>query len=984
MDIILKNNLPHQERAVNSIDSIFKDVDINKPMFSYMNPTFDINNEKIKENIKSTQKKINPEFRGNSNINKYLNLDIKMETGTGKTYVYTETMFRLHKNYGFNKFIIVVPSLPIKAGTEKFILSPYVRRHFKDTCKYNCEIELNTVESIKKKKGRRFFPSAVREFVSGSNQVPNKIYVLLVNMHHLKEVKNGMLTRDDYDYSVEGFYKPTDAIKATNPILIIDEPHRFTRSQKTFEFIEENIAPQAILRFGATFPENEIKIGKSKRFVKDYHNLIYNLTAAEAFNQNLIKGITKEHLDPISNKNDKIKVSTIENKKSVNLQYIKSGNKTQIYTLEKNDPLSIISSELEGIIITGIGKDFIELSNGQVKYKGEEFSTDIYSTSYQEQMLKLAIERHFEVEKENFNRKFKIKTLALFFIDDIYSYRKDDNSDKDTYLKNSFEKLLTQKIDEELSKIGEEENQEYKQYLLASKSNISATHAGYFSKDNDDSDEAIAQEVNEILYEKEKLLSIKNEDGSFNTRRFLFSKWTLKEGWDNPNIFTIAKLRSSGSENSKLQEVGRGLRLPVDENGNRISNEEFFLNYIVDFTEKDFADELVRQINNELPQSVTLNNDDIEKVAKKLNKDTNELFIELITKKYIDMDKKIIDGSREKFYKEYPDFMSGLNNGRINNNNKAKNTKVKIRGSKYSEIRDLWELLNQKYIIEYDQIDDNLIIDTLVNIMKEDTMVEIGINSDRQRIRGTSEGMTIEKSAGVYYTIENILPYNQFLIRISNETNIPITLINKAMVKYSENNKVEKKFINENSALNIIRGFKEWKSKNLQGRFNYKRTDLPIHPTALTNKNGNVKDVIKQGRVGTKIAQGEATSKYLYDAIAYDSPLEYENIQTEIDEVVVFGKIPRNSIRIPTINGGTYSPDFMYVVKKKDGSKELNIVVETKDIKSKSDLRGIEEEKINCAKVFFNQLKLDGYDVKFKTQLDNKKIKAIINDVLVK
>ena len=106
------------------------------------------------------------------------------------------------------------------------------------------------------------------------------------------------------------------------------------------------------------------------------------------------------------------------------------------------------------------------------------------------------------------------------------------------------------------------------------------------------------------MYEKKKLLSLRNQDGSYNTRRFLFSKWTLKEGWDNPNVFTITKLRSSGSENTKLQEVGRGLRLPVDENGNRISNEDFTLNYIVDFTEADFAEKLIEQINGELPVAV--------------------------------------------------------------------------------------------------------------------------------------------------------------------------------------------------------------------------------------------------------------------------------------------------------------------------------------------------------------------------------------------
>ena len=215
------------------------------------------------------------------------------------------------------------------------------------------------------------------------------------------------------------------------------------------------------------------------------------------------------------------------------------------------------------------------------KTQGEELDVDIYMTSYQEQMLRLALERHFETEKENFcNRAFKIKTLALFFIDDITSYRTGDDG-KEPYLKEAFERLLKEQIEKTLKELDEYDT-EYRAFLEASLADISACHAGYFAQDNSDSDEEIAKEVDTILHGKKQLLSFRNQDGHYNTLRFLFSKWTLKEGWDNPNVFTIAKLRSSGSENSKLQEVGRGLRLPVDENGNRIANETFNLNYIVD------------------------------------------------------------------------------------------------------------------------------------------------------------------------------------------------------------------------------------------------------------------------------------------------------------------------------------------------------------------------------------------------------------------
>ena len=197
-------------------------------------------------------------------------------------------------------------------------------------------------------------------------------------------------------------------------------------------------------------------------------------------------------------------------------------------------------------------------------------------------------------------------------------------------------------------------------------------------------------------------MSFKNEDGTLNTLRFLFSKWTLKEGWDNPNVFTIAKLRSSGSENSKLQEVGRGLRLPVDENGNRISNEEFTLNYIVDFTEADFAQKLVDQINGELPQTAIISEEKLNAVAKKIGKSSDDLFDELYDKRYIDRHLNIKPETRDLFFAEYPDFATGLSAGKVKDRNKDKPKPVKIRKAVYNEIKELWETINHRYLLFYD------------------------------------------------------------------------------------------------------------------------------------------------------------------------------------------------------------------------------------------------------------------------------------------
>ena len=265
-------------------------------------------------------------------------------------------------------------------------------------------------------------------------------------------------------------------------------------------------------------------------------------------------------------------------------------------------------------------------------------------------MLRLALQRHFETERKNFDRSIKIKTLALFFIDYIDSYR-------GGWLKEMFERLLGERLQNELQ--NPDNSEEYYAFLQASLADLSACHAGYFAQDNADTDEAIAEEVNDILHNKKKLLAFKDADGNFITRRFLFSKWTLKEGWDNPNIFTIVKLRSSGSDNSKIQEVGRGLRLPVDEFGNRIGNEEFMLNYIVDFTEAEFANQLVAEINGSLPQATPgiLSHKDLARVALQKNMDEMELMMALYSKKYIVDTKLTLNQTLlDDFYAEYPEF----------------------------------------------------------------------------------------------------------------------------------------------------------------------------------------------------------------------------------------------------------------------------------------------------------------------------------------
>lgn len=982
MEIKYQSGLEHQQKAIDAIVKVFDNVQINKPTQLYENPQIDFTDTKIKENIKSVQ--IDSQYNVDADNRKqivspnFLNLDVKMETGTGKTYVYTHTIYELHKRYGFNKFIVAVPTLPIKEGAKSFLGDADVKRHFSNACGYNAEIDLCVLVAKQAKKGKRMFPSEVREFVSGSHQTTNKIYVLLVNMALLSDQKNGMLSREDYDQTIQGFYKPYEALKGTHPIVIIDEPHRFSRDQKAYTVLREKIVPQCIIRFGATFPEITEGKGKNKFVRKDYENLLYNLNACQAFNQNLVKGVAKEHFESPSKKNEKIKITAIKSKESIEVNYV-TALQTKSYTLYKNDSLGSVSSDMEGIVIEEIGKDYVSFSNGQTKRKGEEFDVNICSSSYQEAMIDLAIQRHFESERKNFERTQKIKTLALFFIDDIQSFRGDENGEN-AWLRDKFEQKLKENIEKELKK---DNSTEYQEFLNASLSNLRACSAGYFAQDNSDSDEAVAKEVDDILRNKKGLLSFKDANVNWNLRRFLFSKWTLKEGWDNPNVFTITKLRSSGSEISKIQEVGRGLRLPVDEFGNRI-NEEFQLNYIVDFTEADFANRLVAEINGDVTSTneMIITDEKLEEVATKLGKDKNVLFAEMLLSGFVDSNKKVQVEKLSEFFDKYPEFQtSGLNSSKITDRNRKQTNTIKIRKERFDELKELWSKVNQKYIIFFEK-ELNERIENDFHLSK-DTFQFLTINSQRDKIEIINNGATLACDAGVEYELHGKeMPYNEFLIRISKSTSLPIKLIHKKIIEYFEANPpYTSTYINESSMANFISQFNDWKVENIKGLLNYKQANYNSKETSLTDVNGQLKDEITQGLIGITLDKGNPSAKYLYEGIAYDSELEKKNIISDIEDVIVFGKIPRRSIAIPTIIDN-YSPDFMYIVKRKDGKKELNIIIETKDVEGKTTLRPVEQVKIDCAQKFFEQLKIDGYSVNFKTQLDNKKMTEIVKELI--
>ncbi len=1002
MELKLENNLPHQTAPVNGVAAIVETSIAEPPRAAHQNPVLrhQLDGEAIKvvrQSVgildKATKQRVTP-FMLSDKIKALPHhsiLDIKMETGTGKTYVYTCTMFELHRRCGINKFIIAVPTLPIKAGTAAFLTEPEVKRHFKSVCGYDTEIELCLLEPQKQKaKGRLNMPSAVGHFFYGTHNVKRKIYVLLLNTQLLTNGK--LLTRDDYDRMLGDFHRPVDAIADTKPVLIIDEPHRVERGGKSYAALIENLRPQLVLRYGATFPEFTVGKGKNKHAVKDYQELIYDLNAAESFNQGLIKGVAKEHLElPGGKKADKkVKVVSMVKGDSVNLKLTNADNTAKTFTVHVGECLGVIDKDLDGVAVEAIGKNSVSMSNGQEKQAGEEFFPDQYGVSYQEGMIELALTRHFEIERENFCREgLPIKTLALFFIDNIESFRGQEGKN-DGWLRRKFIEILSARLKKELAK---QNTPKYAAYLQATLDNIDASCAGYFAQDNNDSDENIANEVKVILHGKKELLSFTHADGKPNVLRFLFSKWTLKEGWDNPNVFTICKLRSSGSEISKLQEVGRGLRLPVDSAGNRISDSSFMLNYIVDFTEKDFANKLVAEINGELeanqrsPLSITAEN--IKKVAEMRGMDVNRFFIELMQKGYVDFDKKVVADKFDDMLVEYPEFkdvVGGVNPSRIVNRNSKRTDKIHVRKARFEELRELWSQLNRKYVLYFDREIDHKIEADLPMVIKEKHVFSMQtVNSSRQVLSFENQVAVANEGSHIELTLRNRhYAYNEFLRRASRHTNIPVQILHSAICSAANDGcEITSEMFNDNSMARLIGAIDDWKCEQLIGCVRYKQANYMAKETKLTHADGTVRNEVVQAFIGNKMVPGEPPAKYLYDAYAHDSPLELQNIKAEIDEVVVYGKIPSRSICIPTVASSNYSPDFMYVVKKIDGTKELNIVVETKAYDKETTISPDEEIKISCADEFFKEMTAKGYTVCFRKQINSTAVKDIINELLV-
>ena len=963
--------LPHQVEAINAINTAFYGVDTytNNPdaNYIYANPILRYGDSKNKE--KSY-------------------IDVKMETGTGKTFVYTQMMYEMHKQ-GVFKFVIVVPTPSIKEGARNFITSDYARQYFSGIPGYeNVSIQLNTINAgdFSNKKGRRNFPAQLSEFIEATRQNVNQIQVLLINAGM---VNSKSMTRDDYDQTLlGGETSPIKAIAATRPVIIIDEPHRFPRNKVTYKAIEQ-MKPQLIVRFGATFPQTTIGRGKNKKTVTDYYRdkPQFNLNAIDSFNQGLVKAIDINYPDITEQEASRLyKVKKVGNQLTLS-----RGGKE--YTLNKGENLANIDEGFAGDITYAGSK---ELSNGLELKPDMKLIPGTFAQTYQDEIITQAIERHFEAEERNFMRPEsegtapRIKTLSLFFIDSIASFRGPDHTKG--WLAQHFEEILMRKLNQLIDKYEmtiEPREKEYYEFLKATVQDLKAekqqVYAGYFSEDRGTGDEAIQAEVNDILKNKERLLSFKDKDGNWITRRFLFSKWTLREGWDNPNVFVIAKLRTSGSEISKIQEVGRGLRLPVDETGHRLQQDEFEsrLSFLIGYDERDFAENLVKEVNDDAPiemNKLELTQDMVDLIVKERQKTDNSFIADKLLEDLgnrgiinfshkftdkVELNKKEMSGY-DALVELYPELehISKVADGKIRDKNSKVATKVKLRKSNWKQLEDLWKELSRRRMIKFDDGVNNSAksvakdvfkdIDNNIFVLQQPQIVtqKVVTNDNKNKILVQE---TQADYKGTYLTMK----YGTFLKQLTTRTNLPVDFLHQQMIESIKRLNGNKDYINEKTLGNLVREFNQRFNEKIRDSYSYVPLQFTSSTSIYDSKKQKFVDEISANDLGVYNDEySTEDDKYLYDR----PPLRYDSANPELkilkrtygDNITVFGKLPKRAIKIPRYDNGTTTPDFIFKIERE--GKPIYLMVETK-----AENMRLGDQRIKLIhKKYFDELKDSG------------------------
>lgn len=921
-----------------------------------------------------------------------LHLDVEMETGTGKTYCYIKTIFEMNKRFGWSKFVVVVPSIAIREGVLKSL--DITSEHF--------------TESYGKK--ARFFSYNSKDLPpleSFSSDAGINVMVINIQAFNATGKDNRRIYEELDDFQSR---KPIDVISSNRPILILDEPQKM-EGKKTLEALAK-FKPLMVLRYSATH--------------RTTHNKIHRLDALDAYNQKLVKKIAVRGIamKGLAGTNAYLYLESIEISKKAPVARIEieirqsGGIKRIVKRLEKGKDLFVESNELDqyrGFVIAQIdaNKDTVEFTNGQVLEAGDA-TGDITEVAIRRIQIRETIKAHIEKERALFAQG--IKVLSLFFIDEVVKYRDysrpDEQGEYARIFEEEYEKLKAEFLSE-LPLDGEA----YHKYLSGIP--ISKTHNGYFSIDKKTkrltdpsfktrgeeaglSDDVDAYDL--IMKHKERLLSFEEPV------RFIFSHSALREGWDNPNVFVMCMLKHSDNTISRRQEVGRGLRLSVNQQGDRIDNPATvhdinILTVVASESYKDFVGNLQREISDSLsarPRKA----DEAYFTGKVITTETGTLEVTPVMAKQIykyllkndytdDLDQVAeayheakangtladlppeLSLHAEQIFGLIDSVFSEVQLPDVGDDRKPKTNPLNSNFEK-KEFKELWSRINQKaiYRVEFDS--NELIRNSIQTLDKElyvsplQYTIQSGVQSAQisdDHLR-SGEGFSLTNTTVETHnaSIHSIVTYD-LIGKVAENTQLTRKTIAEILggiqaAIFQQFKQNPEHFISESSSL-----INEQKATIIIERLSYdsiaETHDIDIFTAAQSKQ-----DFTKSG---------EKLRNHIYDYVITDSKVEREfvsDLDTSAD-VVVYAKLPRGFL-IPT-PVGDYNPDW--AISFKEGSvKHIYFVAETKGSMSTLELRAIEHTKIECARKFFSEInrRIDPKNVKYDVVTSFGKLMEIV------
>ena len=947
-------NLKYQKDAIDAITNIFNGQEITQTLFGIkagnlvgteqidtgIGNRLTLSEDELLKNIQDIQKRNALEVTKSIDKNN-LNFSIEMETGTGKTYVFLRTIFELNKKYGFKKFIIVVPSIAIKEGIKKNL--DITKEHFK-TIYNNIPYNYFIYDSSKL--------NQINEFARSSD-----IEIMIINIDAFNKSKNVINLPQEATLGE----KPIDIIASTRPIVIIDEPQSVDTTEKAKSAIK-SLNPLFILRYSATHREK--------------YNLMYKLDAVDAYEKKLVKQIevASVRLNDTSNL-PYIKFISVDNKKGIKakieIDILEKGVvKRKTKTIKGNSDLfeitgrDIYNGYLVREIYAEVGNEYIEFANGKI-IRLKESIGEVDKEHLQYLQIKKTIEEHLEKEKLLLNKG--IKVLSLFFIDKVSNYRMYD--EEGNPIKGKFVEYF-EKAFNELSKLPKFKELYEKVYKNL---NIEQIHDGYFSADKkgrlkdtkgDSKDDETTYE--KIMKNKEKLLSLEEP------LRFIFSHSALKEGWDNPNVFQICTLNETKSSIKKRQEIGRGLRLCVNNKGERVYGFEVNrLTVIANESYKEFAETLQKEYEKDL--GIKFGSLEKHIFYPILEEKSEELYEFLVENKYIDKKGKVTEKLKqeiddlplpEDFEEKKEEIVATIKKviGKkieIKNANERKSVKLKKEVLLTPEFQELWNRIKHKtiYKIEFDveelirkcikRIDEEV---KIRHIKYEYEKAKIDVN--RSEINTTDEINRVEHLAEVSLDLPDIVSILQEETKLKRKDIIKI-LTGTNKLSHFKNN--PQRFIEE-----VLKVIKQELNKLIVEGVKYEK---------IGDSEYAVQEIFDKEEIVAYLKNLKESQKSVTDFVICDSEIEKKFVEEfdKNDNVKLFAKLPPNfKINTPV---GSYNPDFAIVVEVQ-GEERLYFVLESKGSDLEEDRRGKENQKIKCAKRHFELLSCEYNDLKYVVEKD--------------